>query len=272
MRPLFRKSIFAFSSMLALSIALPAHGQSLKVFLPERDKEWQRVVTASDSTIDVNASSLVLEPNDVFRATFRTSLSKSEEAFEKPGVKYKTRVETIQFDSRTQTYRSVETTLFDSSDKTVFASGLKTTAKWRPLGSTAAKMYRAALRTGPFSGWCIVGVRYADGRAVTQDEDAQLAQLFGADVLVEVDRFWIGRNACSNPSYESREIGDAEFRKWTGKSLNEVGLGNEKAGALKIVCLQKAGAWASELNYLFFGSDGRATLLSSGVLIDLEKK
>jgi len=270
MRPQFRNGIFVFHIVLGLSFAFPAHGQSVRVFLPERAKDWQRVVTAADSTIDVNISSLVLEPNGIFRATFRTSLAKSEEAFEKPGVKYKTRVETIQFDSRTQAYRSIETTLFDSSDKSVLASGSKTGAKWRPLGSTAAKMYGAALRTGPFAAWRIARVRYADGRVVTSDEDAQLAQLSGATVWIEFDRFAIARDECRKLSYESREIGNDEFHKWTGKSLKDVGLEDEKISALKISCEQKPGAF--ELHYLFGGSDGRATLLSGGVLIDLEKQ
>src|SRR6186713_745693 len=112
--------------LLAALCVLPSigYGQGLSLPIPEKNsKEWRRINTGQDSTTDIGVASLVLEPNGLFRATFRISLSKSEEAAEKPGAKYKTRLLTIQFDTRKTAYRIFETSLLDSSDKVVYASG-----------------------------------------------------------------------------------------------------------------------------------------------------
>ena len=57
---------------------------------------WQRVFTGDDFTVDVNTTSLTLEPH-VFRARFRTVLSKPETISSNSPTKYKTRLETIEF-------------------------------------------------------------------------------------------------------------------------------------------------------------------------------
>src|SRR5688500_16290248 len=104
MRARFR--IVSFIVVMLSITGLFAHGQNLLDLLPrDRQKEWQRIVTGPDSTTDVSTQSLVLEPDGIFRAKFRTTFSKSEKSFERPGVKYKPRLETIQFDSRKYLYR-----------------------------------------------------------------------------------------------------------------------------------------------------------------------
>ena len=83
---------FYFFILAALCL-MPSVGYSqLSLPIPDRSKEWRRIYTDQESTTDVGVSTLVLEPNGLLRATFRISLSKSEEAAEKPGAKYKVRL------------------------------------------------------------------------------------------------------------------------------------------------------------------------------------
>lgn len=259
------------SRVFALLLLLPvlvASQNRFPISIGENKKDWQRIISAADSNIDVGTSSLVLEPNGLFRAQFRTILSKSEEAFEKPGVKYKTRLETIQFDSRKYVYRVVETTLLDSSEKPVFTFAPKTDL-WKVVGRTAAKFYGAAAGLPPLGSWRITGIRYADGKPASSEDDAQFAILYGSDITVRLERFGIGREVCSAPRYESESLSDAEFAKWTSRSLKDVGFTGEKIDALKIRCDQQGGS--SELHFLFPGSAETATLMSGGALFDLEK-
>ncbi len=259
-----------FLALLSLSPTLTA-GQIINPLVigdRNQNKEWQRVITAQASNIEISSSSLILGPGGLFSAKFRTILSKSEEAYEKPGVKYKTRLETIQFDSKKGAYRIVETTLLDSSEKPVLTYAPKMET-WKAVGPTAAKLYGAAVVLPPFGIWRISGIRYADGKSASAENDAQFEKLYGSDITVRLERFSIGREVCSTPSYESGSLSDAEFAKWMGRSLKDVGFAGEKINALKIRCETKAGS--SELHFLFTGPTDTATLLSGGALFDLAK-
>ena len=250
-------------------LAMPATGQITNpIFIGEHKKEWQRVITSQDSNIEISSSSLVLGPNDLFSAKFRTILSKSEQAYEKPGVKYKTRLETIQFDAKKQVYRILETSLLDSSEKPVLTFAPQREV-WKPIGQTAGKLYGAASILPPLGAWRVTGIRYADGKPVSSEDDAQFTKLYGSDITVRMERFGIGREVCSAPNYESGSLTDAEFAKWTNRSLKEVGFAAGKIDALKIRCEPKGGS--SELHFLFLGPADTATLLSGGALFDLEK-
>ncbi len=244
------------------------YGQNLLDLLPERPKEWRRVITA-DANIDVSVSSLILEPNDIFRAKFRTSLSKSEEAFEKPGVKYKTRLETVQFDSRNQMYRVVETVLLDSSDKTVFSSGPVMTARWREIGRTAGRMYSAASELRPLGSWTIASVRYADGGQPSSEEAPDLTKLIGSNVSARMEQFQVARETCRYPAYESQTIDDKTFEKAVGVPFKTAGLVTESLDALLIRC--RSNDNVAELHLLFLLPADKAVLFSGGVLLDLEK-
>ena len=139
--PLFRFFILAALCMLP-SVG---SGQGLSLPIPDRSsKEWRRISTDQNSTTDVGVASLTLEPNGMFRATFRIGLSKAEEAPGKPGAKYKTQLLTLQFDSKKSAYRIFETTLQDSSGKAVYASGPNPSATWKPLGRSGHSFYSAA--------------------------------------------------------------------------------------------------------------------------------
>jgi hypothetical protein len=271
MRSLSQISILVCHLLIALCVSASFAQQNLLDLLPDRQKEWRRIITEADSNIDVSTSSLLLEPNGRLRATFRYRLSKQENAFEKPGAKYKTRLETLQFDTRENTYRVIETTLLDSSEKVVYASGLHMTRDWKPIrGRTAGRFYQTAVALPPLGAWTVVAAHYPDGTVPrSNNEHPTTTPLIRSRVDTRVDQFEVGRNACSTPSYESASFRDDEFVKWTGFTLKDMGFSTNNVDAIKIKC--ESPGRSSEIHLLLLASVDRAKLLSGGVVLDLEK-
>jgi hypothetical protein len=271
MRSRFQISILAYLLLIALCSSSSFAQQNILELFPERDKEWRRVSTATDAVIHVNTRSLVLESNGRIRATFRFRLGKKEKAVEKPGAYYKTRVETIQFDTREQTYRFIETTLLDGDGKIVYASGPVTTRAWKPIGGrTVGQFYRVAVELPPLGAWTVVAARYPDGTTPPSDKNTPNAPpLVSSRVNTRVDQFGVGRNTCNTPSYESAPLQGDEFAKWTGFTLKDAGISTETVDAIKIKC--ESSDRISEIHILLIASVARAKLLTGGVILDLEK-
>jgi hypothetical protein len=80
---------------------------------------WQRVYTCDDSIIELNTSTLKFRPDNFLRADFRTVFSTAESIAGAPGLKYKTRLETINFRLTDRRYRFVEISLLDSAGKVI---------------------------------------------------------------------------------------------------------------------------------------------------------
>lgn len=271
MRPLFRISILVWLLLISLCALSTFAQHNILDLFPERDKTWQRVSTETYTVIHVNTKSLVLESNGRIRATFRFRLGKKEKAIEKPGAYYKTRLATIQFDTREGTYRYIETTLLDGDGKVVYASGLHAGGAWKPItGAAASELYRVAIELPPLGAWTVVGARYPDGTSPPSDKnDPSNPPLVSSRVNTRFDQFEVGRQVCKTPSYESALLRGDEFAKWTGFSLKDAGFSIEKIDAIKIKC--ESPARASEIHLLLIASTDRAKLLSGGVLLDLEK-
>jgi hypothetical protein len=108
----------------------------------EKEK-WQRVYTGEDSIIEINVSKVTFVEYNVSRTVtfstsigrvgFRTTLSKSEALKETPAVKYKSRLETIEFNCVANRYRLHEATLLDEKGKIVKAFGWDPSAEWREI-------------------------------------------------------------------------------------------------------------------------------------------
>jgi len=266
MRSIFYSAYFALC-VLAAICALPFVGSSQSFSLPIPDrpgKEWLRITTAQDSTTDVGVSTLVLEPNGLFRATFRISLSKSEDAAEKPGAKYKVRLLTLEFDPTKPAYRIFETTLLDSSDKVVYASGPISSGTWRPFVRTSQTYntyYSTALNLPPLGLWKITS---SSNSQPSSSGDGP------SSVAATMDRFQIGRiTSCSRPSYESAPMTRDDLAKLTGLSKNAFQLSDEKVNVVKIRC--DSANITSETHILILKSVDRAILLSGGDVYALEK-
>ena len=271
MRSWFQIHILARLLMMALCSSSSFAQQNILELFPERNKEWRRVSTEADAVIHVNTKSLVLESDGRIRATYRFRLGKKEKAVEKPGAYYKTRLETIQFDTREQTYRFIETTLLDGDGKIVYASGPVTTRAWTPLaGRTIGQFYNAAVELPPLGAWTVVAARYPDGTTPPSgNKTPNATPLVSSRVNTRVDRFEVGRNSCKTPSYEPGSLRGDEFAKWTGFTLKDAGISTEKVDAIKIKC--ESGDSISEIHVLLIASVARAKLLTGGVLLDLEK-
>src|SRR5262245_48926173 len=109
--------------------------------------KWLRVVTGEESVMDLDKFSLVLEPNQLLHADFRTTLLKEEPIPEIPNARYLTRVDTIQFSVKDEEYRILKSTLFDSSGKAVLSSQPRNATSWKPGGY---RLYSAAIQLAPF--------------------------------------------------------------------------------------------------------------------------
>jgi hypothetical protein len=125
----------------------------------QREKEkWQRVYTGEDSIIEINVSKVTfVEYEDSRRVTFgynigrvgfRTSFAKPEALKENPGVKYKRRLETIEFNCAANRYRLYEATLLDEKGKVVKTFGWDPSTEWREIkhGGMMEKLFGPACR------------------------------------------------------------------------------------------------------------------------------
>ncbi len=94
------------------TLALSIWGASRSAF-PQAKGQWQRAYTGDGSVIEVNTSTLKFAPERVLRAEFRTFFSNAERTGGDRAVKYKTRLETIDFRLTDRRYRFVEISLLD---------------------------------------------------------------------------------------------------------------------------------------------------------------
>jgi hypothetical protein len=124
----------------------------------EKKGTWQRVYTGEDSIIEINVSKVTFveynaSRNVTFsyntgRVGFRTIYSKPEALKEKPGVKYKSRLETIDFNcaANTARYRLYEATLLDEKGKVIKTFAWDPSAEWKEIkrGGVMEKLSGAA--------------------------------------------------------------------------------------------------------------------------------
>jgi hypothetical protein len=233
--------------------------------------EWQRVITGADSTIDVNATSLILQPNRALSAKFRTTLSKSESVAAKAGPSYRVRLETIQFRSREWQYRIVETTLLDSSGKIVLSYPYDEEIGWKEIkGPTARQFFSSASSLPPFGAWKVISFRYAEGAGTSTDEPPDVKELIGSNFYLLFDRVQVGKATCSTPDFESRVISNEDFTKITGYPLKSLAVQTDKIDALVLKCASEK-LFPSQSLILRL-ANGRMLMLWEGVFVELEKK
>src|SRR5688500_8592871 len=85
----------------------------------EQQPDWKRVETGQYSTVDVDALSVVFGADGVVSAKYRTTLAKSESLAGDPSVKYKSRLDTIEFERGGGKYRYADSTLLNTDGKSV---------------------------------------------------------------------------------------------------------------------------------------------------------
>jgi hypothetical protein len=106
----------------------------LPAFIVAQEKDsWRRIYTYDDSVIEMNTARVTFGAGNIGRVRFRTVWSKPAALTEKPGVKYKSRLETIEFKCVENRYRIYETTLLDPKGKTIESSEVDVSEEWKPV-------------------------------------------------------------------------------------------------------------------------------------------
>lgn len=231
---------------------------------------WLRVITDEESVIDVNRSSLVLEPNRVIRAEFRTQLSKPEVVPGKLGVKYQTRLDSIQFSLTDNRYRIAKSNLLDASGKTVMLYSTTDANKWKSRGGrTASRLFSAAGQLPPFGVWRVVTYRYASGELPSVQDPPELTSLVGSDILFSLDRVVVRNETCSSPVFDPKAITNEEFVKRLGSSITSLGIASGKLEAILVACKSRTNLPVQTFVLRLPGN--KALMLWDGVFLEMER-
>ncbi len=98
---------------------------TLSVSSQEKEK-WERVYILEDATIAMNTTKVELTGSgDIGRVQFRWNYSKPQFADASTETKYRTRVETVEFNCARRRYRLTAFTLLDAKGKAVFSKELE---------------------------------------------------------------------------------------------------------------------------------------------------
>ena len=248
---------------LLLLFCLPASPQA-------QHEAWQRVFTGDEFTVDVNPTSLIFEPH-AFRAQFRTVFSTPEAISSNSPVKYKTRVETIEFKTDKH-YRYLEASLLDSAGRIVQSYPRNPSQDWKVFkdAGVTARLFDAARALPPLGHWTVIGYRYADGKPDEATEPRELAKLSGTSVTLDLDATAVGTERCSSPGYQSHSLTDKEFFIKQGISLDSLGVNATQAGAIVLECGTRE--WAPPRSLILPLPSGNMLMLWKGVFIELKKR
>lgn len=195
------KRIFLSQATLVLCLL---SGPALTV--TQAKDQWQRVYTGDDSIIELNTSSLRFEPGNVLRAEFRTVLSSVESIGGDRALKYKTRLEKIDFRLTDRRYRFFEISLLDASGKVIQTNTGTGAEDWRPFkpGGITERLFNAACVLSPLGAWKVTAYRFAEVDSKEVEPTPELDKLIGTAVHLHVDRAEVGSRVCRSPSFHDK--------------------------------------------------------------------
>jgi hypothetical protein len=120
----------------------------LVALVPAQEKDkWERVYTLEDATIAMNSTAVEVAEGGLGRVRFRWNFSKPQSLDD--SSKYKTRIETVEFNCDRRRYRLVAYTLLDSKGKAVFTKELEESEReWKSVkaGGMMERLFGPACR------------------------------------------------------------------------------------------------------------------------------
>src|SRR5712692_10005715 len=100
--------------------------------IAQKTREWDRVYTFEESIIEMNTSNVIVG-GGIGRVTFRWTFDQLETLKGNPELKYKSRLETIEFRCVDQRYRYYEVSLLDSEGKTIHSQLMSPPYEWHQI-------------------------------------------------------------------------------------------------------------------------------------------
>ncbi len=108
--------------------------------------EWYRVYTFDASIIEMNTSQVTFGGKDIGRVRFRWTFDQLEPMSGEPQLRYKTRLEVMEFNCALRRYRLYDLTFFDASGKSIRHEEMNPPVEWRTVafGSVMEKLFAPA--------------------------------------------------------------------------------------------------------------------------------
>lgn len=243
----------------------------LPVISQREPESWLRVITEEDFVIDVNRASLKFEPNRIISIKIRAIFLQEESFPENTNVKYKVRLDAIQFNLKDKQYRISESTFLDSSGQPVLSRSSQDSNKWKSFsGETGSRLFSAVNGLPPFGVWKVVSYRYGSGELQSDDDPPELKSLVGTYIKLDLHGIQqIGKVACSTPVFEPWKATDEEVQKRLGISFKSIGLSEDKLEAVLMSCERRNEGAAQ--TFILLLPNGRAVMLWEGVFLEMER-
>lgn len=107
---------------------------------------WYRVYTFDESIVEMNTSLVTFISKDISRVRFRWTFDRLKALNGEPQLKYKSRLEVIEFNCSEQRYRPYHLTFLDATGNIVRLEEMNPPGEWRSAtsGSMMEKLFRPA--------------------------------------------------------------------------------------------------------------------------------
>jgi hypothetical protein len=234
-------------------------------------ENWKRVYTGDVSIVEFNESSSRFEVDNILRADFRTVFSRAESTGGQSAVKYKTRLETIDFKLTERRYRFFEISLLDANGKLIQKRTAEASDQWRAIkaGSVTERLFNAASLSTPLGSWKVVAYRFAEGDSKGDQAKSQLDRLIGGRVILRIDGAEVGEKLCRSPSFEDKGAAQEEFMRELGIDWKSIGIKAEQARTINVKCA--GSGWRPPQSLLIMDHSEEMLMLWEGVFLVLKR-
>jgi hypothetical protein len=108
--------------------------------------EWYRVYTFDESIIEMNTAQVTFGGKDIGRVRFRWTFDQPEALIGEPQLKYKSRLEVMEFNCSQRRYRLYDLTFYDAAGKVIRSQEMNPPVEWRAVtfGSVMEKLFAPA--------------------------------------------------------------------------------------------------------------------------------